>query len=110
MACTSAGRSRRGRPLLETSVASFSPYCPDKVNVGSEGRGPLLLIMGGRDHAVPGAITRSTLRRCRHSSAVTDLEELDRGHCLANSDWREMAGQLVVKYLHVRAQRGLADG
>ena len=63
-----------GRPLLEASAASFSPHCPDKVNAGSEGRGPLLLIMGGQDHAAPGAITRSTLRHCRHSSAVTDLE------------------------------------
>jgi len=39
--------------------------------------------MGGRDHTVPEAITKSTLKQYRHSDAVTDLEEFpDRGHSL----------------------------
>jgi hypothetical protein len=45
----------------------------------------------------PAAITSSTLRQCRHSSAVTDLEEIDRGDCLAiDSGWREMAGACLA--------------
>jgi hypothetical protein len=53
--------------------------------------------VGGQDHAAPGAITGCALRHCRHSSAVTDLEELDRGHCLAiDSGWREMAGACLA--------------
>ena len=49
--------------------------------------------MGGRDHTVPEAITKATLRQYRHSTAVTDLIELaDRGHSLTiDSGWREVA-------------------
>ena len=56
-------------------------------------RGPLLLIGGGRDHTVPLAITRATLKQYRKSSAVTDLEVLpDRGHSLTMDDgWPEVA-------------------
>ena len=80
-----------------TARDNSSLHCPDKVNAGSECRGPLLLIMGGQDHLAPAAITSSTLRQCRHSSAVTDLEEIDRGDCLAiDSGWREMAGACLA--------------
>jgi esterase/lipase len=53
----------------------------------------LLLIMGGKDHTVPEAITKSTLKQYRHSSAVTDLLEFeDRGHSLTiDAGWREVA-------------------
>jgi hypothetical protein len=82
--------SAPGKPLFEASVANFSLHSPDKVNTGNEGRGPLLLIMGKQDHTVPEAITKSTLKQYRHSSAVTDLEEFDRGHSLTiGSGWRE---------------------
>ena len=49
--------------------------------------------MGGKDHTVPEAITKSTLKQYRHSSAVTDLVEFtDRGHSLTiDSGWREVA-------------------
>ena len=81
-----------GKPLFEASVANFSLHSPDKVNTGNEGRGPLLLIMGKQDHTVPEAITKSTVKQYRHSSAVTDLEEFDRGHSLTiDSGWREVA-------------------
>jgi hypothetical protein len=49
--------------------------------------------MGGQDHTVPEAITKSTVKQYRHSSAVTDLEEFsDRGHSLTiDHGWREIA-------------------
>jgi len=49
--------------------------------------------MGGKDHTVPEAITKSTLKQYRHSDAVTDLVEFaDRGHSLTiASGWREVA-------------------
>lgn len=82
-----------GKPLFEAAAANFSLHSPAKVNTGNEGRGPLLLIMGGQDHTVPEVITKSTLKQYRHSSAVTDLEEFaDRGHSLTiDSGWREVA-------------------
>ena len=39
--------------------------------------------MGGKDHTVPEAITKSTLKQYRHSPAKTNLVEFeDRGHSL----------------------------
>jgi hypothetical protein len=49
--------------------------------------------MGGKDHTVPEAITKSTFKQYRGSSAVTDLVEFaDRGHSLTiDSGWRAVA-------------------
>jgi pimeloyl-ACP methyl ester carboxylesterase len=82
-----------GRPLFEAAAANFSLHSPAKVQTRNQDRGPLLLVMGGQDHTVPEAITKSTLKQYRHSDAVTDLEEFpDRGHSLTiDSGWREIA-------------------
>jgi pimeloyl-ACP methyl ester carboxylesterase len=82
-----------GRPLFEAAAANVSAHSPAAVNTENEQRGPLLLIMGGRDHTVPESITKATLKQYRHSSAVTDLLEFaDRGHSLTiDSGWREVA-------------------
>ena len=63
-----------------------------RVSVRGEGR-PLLLIMGGQDHTVPEAITKSTLKQYRHSHAINDLFEFpDRGHSLTiDHGWRDIA-------------------
>ena len=82
-----------GRPLFEAAAANFSLHSPAAVQTRNEVRGPLLLVMGGRDHTVPEAITKSTLKQYRHSDAVTDLIEFDdRGHSLTiDSGWRDVA-------------------
>jgi pimeloyl-ACP methyl ester carboxylesterase len=94
-----------GKPLFEAAAANFSLHSPAKVETGNEGRGPLLLIMGGQDHTVPEAITKATVKQYRHSSAVTELEEFsDRGHSLTiDSGWREVA-DLCLAWL---AKQGL---
>lgn len=86
-----------GKPLFETAAANFSPHSPAKVNTGNSERGPLLLVMGGRDHTVPETITKSTLKQYRGSDAVTDLVEFaDRGHSLTiDSGWREVADECL---------------
>jgi pimeloyl-ACP methyl ester carboxylesterase len=86
-----------GKPLFEAAEANFRLHSPAKVNTGNEGRGPLLLIMGGRDHTVPEAITKSTVKQYRHSSAVTELAEFpDRGHSLTiDSGWRAVADECL---------------
>ena len=86
-----------GKPLFEAASANFSPHSPAKVNTGNSERGPLLLIMGGRDHTVPEAITKATLKQYRGSDAVTDLFEFpDRGHSLTiDSGWRAVAGECL---------------
>jgi pimeloyl-ACP methyl ester carboxylesterase len=82
-----------GKPLFEAAEANFSLHSPAKVNTANEGRGPLLLVMGGRDHTVPEAITKATVKQYRHSPALTDLLEFaDRGHSLTiDSGWRAVA-------------------
>jgi hypothetical protein len=63
------------------------------VHTDNTDRGPLLLMMGGQDHTVPEAITKSTLHQYRHSTAVTDITEFpDRGHSLTiDSGWHDIA-------------------
>jgi pimeloyl-ACP methyl ester carboxylesterase len=86
-----------GKPLFEAAGANFSPHSPAKVETGNSERGPLLLSMGGRDHTVPEAITKSTLKQYRGSEAVTDLVEFDdRGHSLTiDHGWRAVADECL---------------
>jgi pimeloyl-ACP methyl ester carboxylesterase len=86
-----------GRPLFEAAAANFELHSPAKVNARNQNRGPLLLVMGGRDHTVPEVITKATLKQYRHSDAITDLTEFaDRGHSLTiDSGWRGVADQCL---------------
>ena len=86
-----------GKPLFEAASANLSRRSPAKVNTGNATRGPLLITAGGRDHTVPAAISRATLKQYRKSSAVTDLKEFpDRGHSLAlDRGWREVADSVL---------------
>jgi pimeloyl-ACP methyl ester carboxylesterase len=81
------------RPMFEAATANLKLHPPSQVDTKNSDRGPLLLIMGGQDHTVPEAITKSTLKQYRHSSAVTDsLEFADRGHSLTiDHGWQEVA-------------------
>jgi pimeloyl-ACP methyl ester carboxylesterase len=87
-----------GKPLFEAASANFSPHSPAKVATDNATRGPLLITAGGRDHTVPAAISKSTLKQYRNSPAVTDYKEFpDRGHSLAlDSGWREVADSVLT--------------
>lgn len=82
-----------GKPLFEAAAANFNPHSPAKVDTDNSGRGPLLLIMGGKDNTVPEAVTKATLKQYRHSEAVTDLLEFeDRAHSLTiDHGWQDVA-------------------
>ena len=82
-----------GRPLFEAAAANFQRHSPAKVDTRKADRGPLLVTAGGRDHTVPPAISRATVRLYGKSHAVTDLRQFpDRGHSLTiDSGWREVA-------------------
>jgi pimeloyl-ACP methyl ester carboxylesterase len=85
------------KPLFEAATANFTLHSSDAVNIKNPDRGPLLLTMGKQDHTVPEVITKSTLKQYRHSIAVTDLEEFDRGHSLViDSGWRDVANACLV--------------
>ena len=87
-----------GKPLFEAASANFNPYSPVTVDTANEMRGPLLLVTGGKDHTVPGAITYAECKKYRHSNAVTDLHEFpDRAHSLTiDSGWREVADVVLA--------------
>jgi non-heme chloroperoxidase len=87
-----------GKPLFEAAFANFMPGSPARVATGNETRGPLLLTAGGKDHTVPPAIVKATLKRYRKSAAVTELEEFpDRGHSLTiDSGWRTVADSVLA--------------
>ena len=94
-----------GKPLFEAAAANFNPHSPAKVDTANEARGPLLLITGGKDHTVPEAVTRATLKQYRHSEAVTDLLEFpDRAHSLTiDAGW----GDVAEAALHWLARQSL---
>jgi pimeloyl-ACP methyl ester carboxylesterase len=87
-----------GKPLFEAAAANFSLHSPAAVDTHNDHRGPLLLVMGGRDRTVPEAITKATLKQYRGSSAVTELIEFeDRGHSLTvDHGWTEVADASLV--------------
>jgi|SRR4051794_5610061 len=87
-----------GRPLFQAAAANFNPHAQTKVETGNEARGPLLLTMGGKDHTVPEAISKSTYKQYRHSEATTELVEFaDRGHSLTiDHGWREVADAVLA--------------
>ncbi|WP_405768546.1 alpha/beta hydrolase [Streptomyces sp. NBC_01538] len=97
-----------GKPLYEAASANFNPHSPAKVDTKNSGRGPLLLISGGKDHTVPEVVTRATLKQYRHTEAVTDIINFpDRAHSLTiDSGWREVA-DTVLTWLR---QQGLESG
>ena len=82
-----------GKPLFQAASANFHPHSATAVDTDKSDRGPLLLIMGGKDHTVPEAITKSTLKQYKRSTAVTELLEFsDRGHSLTiDHGWEEVA-------------------
>ncbi|MFE2823380.1 alpha/beta hydrolase [Streptomyces sp. NPDC059271] len=88
------------KPLFEAAVMNFLPNSPLKVDTRNDSRGPLLLIMGGKDHTVPPAISKATFKQYRHSNALTELHEFpDRGHSLTlDHGWREIA-EFSLKWL-----------
>src|SRR6185437_12636324 len=80
------------RPLFEAAMANFNPHSPAKVDTHNNTRGPLLLISGTQDHTVPDVVTRAAYKLYRHSTATTELRQIDRGHSLTvDSGWRQVA-------------------
>jgi pimeloyl-ACP methyl ester carboxylesterase len=80
------------RPLFEGAAANFNPHSPAKVHTHNNTRGPMLFISGKQDHTVPDIVARSAYKQYKHSTAVTELKQFDRGHSLTiDSGWREIA-------------------
>ncbi|AOW92133.1 alpha/beta hydrolase [Rhodococcus sp. WMMA185] len=85
-----------GRPLFEAATANFLPNSPTAVDVSAD-RGPLLIVGGGEDRAVPEASSRSSFRRYRKAPTVNEYKVFDdRGHSLViDHGWREVADYIL---------------
>jgi non-heme chloroperoxidase len=82
-----------GAPLFQAAAANLNPWTQAKVNSKNPERGPLLIVVGERDHTVPPAIAKASYRRQKRNEGVTEFTVIPgRGHALTiDSGWREVA-------------------
>jgi non-heme chloroperoxidase len=82
-----------GVPLFQAATANLNPWTEVKVNTKNPDRGPLLIIVGDRDHTVPPAIAKASYKRQKRNEGVTEFATIaGRGHALTiDSGWREVA-------------------
>ena len=86
-----------GKPLFEAAAANFSLHSPAKVDTENDDRGPLLLIMGGKDHTVPEVDHQVDAEAVPALHRHHRPEEFDRGHSLTiDTGWREVADACLV--------------
>jgi non-heme chloroperoxidase len=88
-----------GRPLFQAATANFALHAATMVDLGNSARGPLLVTEGGKDHTVPPAVSRATIKlHSKKSKAVTDSVRFpDQDHSLTvNSDWRQVAESILA--------------
>jgi len=87
-----------GRPLFEGAFATFAGNSPAQVNTGNTKRGPLLVTAGGKDHAVPASISKTTVSLYSKSPAKTELKSFpDRGHSLTiDKGWQQVADSVLA--------------
>jgi non-heme chloroperoxidase len=82
-----------GVPIFQAASANLNPWTEAKVDTKNPERGPLLIIVGERDHTVPPAIAKAAFKQQKHNEGVTEFVEIPgRGHALViDSGWREVA-------------------
>ncbi len=82
-----------GRLVFQAGLANLNPRAATRVNYRNNERAPLLLIAGSEDHTVPASVDRSTFRKYRNSTAITDFKEFPgRSHLIvAQQGWEEVA-------------------
>ena len=79
--------------LFQGAAANLNPWTEAKVDAKNPERGPLLIISGEKNHAVPCAIANAAYKRQKHNEGVTEIIKIPgRGHALTiDSGWREVA-------------------
>jgi non-heme chloroperoxidase len=82
-----------GAPIFQAASANLNPWTEVKVDSANPMRGPLLVISGEHDHAVPPAVAHAAYKRQLRNSGATEVAEMaGRGHSLTiDSGWREVA-------------------
>ncbi|MFE6158147.1 alpha/beta hydrolase [Streptomyces sp. NPDC056486] len=80
-------------PPFQAAMANINPRTEMKVDFRNPRRGPLLIISGEKDNAVPWALANGAYKKQRENSGVTEITEMaDRDHALTiDSRWQEVA-------------------
>jgi len=81
-----------GRPIFELTAAKKDPASPTGVDLDDSGRGPLLILGGGKDHTVPAIAARQAAALYRPGHRTHYRELPGKGHSLVfDEGWREVA-------------------
>ena len=82
-----------GVPIFQAASANLNPWTEAKVDTKNPERGPLLIIVGEKDHTVPPAIAKAAYKRQKGNEGVTEFVEIPgRGHALViDNGWRDVA-------------------
>ena len=82
-----------GVPLFQAASANLNPWTEAKVDTKNPDRGPLLIIVGEKDHTVPPSIAKAAFKQQQHNEGVTEFVEIPgRGHALIiDHGWHEVA-------------------
>jgi len=84
-----------GEPLFQAASANINPWSEAKVDSQNAERGPMLIIAGDSDHAVPWAIANAAYKKQTRNQGVTEIVRMpNRGHSLTiDAGWSEVAGK-----------------
>lgn len=98
-----------GTPLFQAAAANLNPWTEDSVDTRNPERGPMLIIVGEKDHTAPPSVARASYHLQQRNAAVTEFTELPgRGHSLTiDSGWKDVA-DLALAFVnhHVAAAQG----
>jgi pimeloyl-ACP methyl ester carboxylesterase len=82
-----------GEPIFQAAAANLNPWTEAKVDTKNPERGPMLIIVGEKDHQAPDAIAEASFKKQKRNEAVTEFAVIPgRGHSITvDSGWREVA-------------------
>ncbi|MGH7655675.1 MAG: alpha/beta hydrolase [Gemmatimonadaceae bacterium] len=86
-----------GAPLFEAAAANLNPWSDVTVDNENPKRGPLLIMVGDKDHTAPPVIAQAEFKRQQKNVGVTEFAEVEnRGHALTiDSGWRNVADRAL---------------
>jgi non-heme chloroperoxidase len=87
-----------GVPIFQAAAANLNPWTEAKVDTKNPERGPLLIVVGEKDHTVPPAIAKAEYKRQQGNQGVTEFVEIPgRGHALViDNGWRDVADKALA--------------
>jgi pimeloyl-ACP methyl ester carboxylesterase len=82
-----------GEPIFQAAAANLNPWTEAKVDTKNPDRGPMLIIVGEKDHQAPDAIAEASYKKQKRNESVTEFAVIPgRGHSITvDSGWREVA-------------------